>query len=66
MVVKFMMEDALRATARNSFNKLANFISDFIPQNVEVISIYQVNNYYSDGTVISPGVKNNSTHIPLF
>ncbi len=39
-VVKFMMEDALRATAHNSFTKLTNFISDFIPERVEVVSIY--------------------------
>ena len=35
-----MMEDALRATAHNSFTKLTNFISDFIPERVEVVSIY--------------------------
>jgi hypothetical protein len=25
-----------------------------------------VNNYYSDGTVVCPGVKNNTIHVPLF
>ena len=61
-----MMEDALRATAKNSFTKLTTFISDFIPDRVEVISIYEVNNYYKDGTVINPKIKNNSLHVPLF
>jgi dynein heavy chain len=65
-VVKFMMEDALRATAKNSFLKLSTFISDFIPESVDVLSIYEVHNLYEDGTVITPAIKNSSSHIPLF
>lgn len=61
-----MMEDALRATAKNSFTKLTTFISSFIPDRVEVVSIYEVINHYSDGTVITPKLKNNSLHVPLF
>lgn len=68
-VVKFLMEDALRATARNSFTKLATFISGFIPTRVEVVSIYEVNNYYADGSIVSagnplPGMT--PAHVPLF
>jgi hypothetical protein len=65
-VVKFIMEDAVRDMAKNSFNRLFNFISDFIPTKIEVISIYDVKNYYADGTVISTGVKNTTYHAPLF
>ncbi len=68
-VVKFLMEDALRATAKNSFTKLAAFISGFIPQRVEVISIYEVSNYYADGTIVSTGAAppgSTPTHVPLF
>jgi len=33
-VVKFMMEDALRDMAKNSFNRLSNFVSEFIPEKI--------------------------------
>jgi len=33
---------------------------------VEVVSIYEVRNYFSDGTIIYAGSKNNTNHIPLF
>jgi len=33
---------------------------------VDVASIYEVTNYYSDGAVIFPNIKNNTNHIPLF
>jgi dynein heavy chain, axonemal len=68
-VVKFLMEDALRATAKNSFTKLAAFISGFIPQRVEVVSIYEVNNYYADGTIVFAGNAapgSTPAHAPLF
>lgn len=65
-VVKFMMEDALRATARNSFTRLSTFIGDFIPERVEVVSIYEVNNYYSDGSVVSTGKGASQVRVPLF
>lgn len=65
-IVKFMMEDAIRETAHNSFNKLMTFVGSFIPDRVEVVSVYEVRNYFSDGTMVFPGLKHNSVHPPLF
>lgn len=59
------MEDAIRETASNSFNQLYNFIDSFIPTKVQVNSVYDVKNYFSDGTMVYPGMKN-SIHVPLF
>ena len=33
---------------------------------MEVESIYEVTNYFEDGTMIRPNLKNSSKHIPLF
>ena len=52
-VIKLLMEDAIRETAHNSFGRLFNFVTGYIPEKVEVESIYIVRNYFADGSVVS-------------
>ena len=60
------MEEGIRESAFNSFNKFNSFIESFIPEKVVVESVFQVRNYFQDGTIVQSNMKNNTKHIPLF
>jgi hypothetical protein len=40
------MENSLRELSFTSFNKMFEYVDSFIPERVEIVSIYQVTNHY--------------------
>jgi len=55
----------MRQLTKNSFNQMTDFVEGFIPTRVEIESIYEVRNYYEDGTIVSAGQETEG-HYPLF
>jgi dynein heavy chain len=68
-VVKYLMETALREMSVNSFNKFYEHIISYIPDEVEIVSINEVKNFYGEKVITTTktsSVEDSDEFVPLF